>query len=209
MRPLSACVPLKDPPSTTKYPPSLLPLHLPSCSMSFAILMCIEVDAGADNAARSTFAIRPQFKYTLSTRRLAYTLLYVGRKLVWLCHNSRIVWQAHWHWLIASLDQPIMLMGPPSSVNVLLHCCCMLPMTMQGSFRQCDNATMRSPFGLCWLHPRAVIRPVKCLIKRRHLRPSHAPYRAAKLRQISLSLFLSLSLSPCCSFSVASKLLLL
>lgn len=111
MRPLSACVPLKDPPSTTKYPPSLLPLHLRPCSMSFAILMCIEVDAGADNAARSTFAIRPQFKYTLSTRRLAYTLLYVGRKLVWLCHNSRIVWQAHWHWLIASLDQPIMLLG--------------------------------------------------------------------------------------------------
>lgn len=56
-----------------------------------------------------------------------------------------------------------------------------------------DNATMRSPFGLCWLHPGAVIRPVKCLIKRRHLRPSHAPYRAAKLRQISLSFFLSLS----------------
>lgn len=56
-----------------------------------------------------------------------------------------------------------------------------------------DNATMRSPFGLCWLHPGAVIRPVKCLIKRRHLRPSHAPYRAAKLRQISRSLTLSLS----------------
>lgn len=86
-------------------------------------------------------------------------------------------------------------MGPPSSVNVRLHCCCMLPMTMQGSFRQCDNATMRSPFGLCWLHPGAAIRPVKCLIKRRHLRPSHAPYRAAKLRQISLSFFLSLAIA--------------
>lgn len=88
-----------------------------------------------------------------------------------------------------------MLMRPPSSVNVLLHCCCMLPMTMQGSFRQCDNATMRSPFGLCWLHPGAVIRPVKCLIKRRHLRPSHAPYRAAKLLQISLSVLLSLAIA--------------
>lgn len=68
----------------------------------------------------------------------------------------------------------------------------MLPMTMQGSFRQCDNAFAVWPLLAA---PSSVIRPVKCLIKRRHLRPSHAPYRAAKLRQISLSFFLFLAIA--------------
>lgn len=58
--------------------------------------------------------------------------------------------------------------------------------------RQCDNAFAVWPLLAA---PSSVIRPVKCLIKRRHLRPSHAPYRAAKLRQISRSLSLSLSVA--------------
>lgn len=67
--------------------------------------------------------------------------------------------------------------------------CCMLPMTMQASFRQCDNAFAVWPL---WAAPSSlVISPVKCLIKWRHLRRSHSPYRSAKLQQISLSVSLS------------------